>query len=215
MKVKGTNNIYAIGYVFIRLLFSCLASWFPFSSFPTIGHSLLTHISDCSTVERKLLKEKLDNLFDDADSDHNKSITWEELQKFLEKFSQQYPQLQVYSKRILKTFNDFDLDKSGTLDKAEFSYVNDVNDDVDDDDVDDDDDEVVRPVSTSFHFLQAVARKSWPRSHCSSHDCPSGLSTRKIPRNISEQSYRRKRSYSTVSISTRWSIRLCWGHWCR
>lgn len=96
MKVKGTDNVYALG--------------------------------DCSEVEMPLLKNHLKDLFLKADLNGDGVLSKEEFHSFMDDVVEDYPQLQVYSRKIEKFFDDFDTDHDGLLSLDEFTVLLDKTD---------------------------------------------------------------------------------------
>uniref|UniRef100_A0A6B2L1N3 EF-hand domain-containing protein n=1 Tax=Arcella intermedia TaxID=1963864 RepID=A0A6B2L1N3_9EUKA len=80
-------------------------------------------IGDCSTIERKHLKEHLGEMFQQADVDGNGELSWKEFHHFLDTVSKKYPQLEVYNGRVLEIFKEMDVDKSGSLSHEEFKHL--------------------------------------------------------------------------------------------
>jgi len=80
-------------------------------------------IGDCSTMERKLLKVHLEQLFIEFDKDKNGQISYDEFVEFIAGVSKIYPQIAVYNRKLLKTFKEFDLDSSDSLSFTEFQEL--------------------------------------------------------------------------------------------
>lgn len=84
------------------------------------GTSNIFAIGDCSTLERRHLKDHLENLFTEADTDHSGELSWHEFHDFIRNVSKMYPQLEVYNQRMVEVFQELDIDKSGSLSFDEF-----------------------------------------------------------------------------------------------
>jgi len=87
------------------------------------GTNNIFAIGDCCTVERKLLKVHLEQLFQEFDLNHDGQINWEEFNEFIAGVSKRYPQISVYNKKLLETFKEFDIDQSDGLSFVEFQEL--------------------------------------------------------------------------------------------
>ncbi len=83
LKVLGTENIYAVGWVMSTNSLHEQRYWLSFS--------------DCATVEQKKLQTKLTELFELADTNKDGVLSDKELEALFTEICKEYPQLQFYS----------------------------------------------------------------------------------------------------------------------
>eukprot|EP01128_Nolandella_sp_AFSM9_P005729 TRINITY_DN2833_c0_g1_i1.p1 TRINITY_DN2833_c0_g1~~TRINITY_DN2833_c0_g1_i1.p1 ORF type:complete len:648 (-),score=113.16 TRINITY_DN2833_c0_g1_i1:57-2000(-) len=88
-----------------------------------LGADNVAAIGDCSSIERRLLFSKYQELFEEFDKDVNGQIDLDEFQHFIEVVSQRYPQLKVYGKNIMHEFAEMDTSGDGALDQEEFKEL--------------------------------------------------------------------------------------------
>jgi len=84
------------------------------------GTNNIFALGDCSTLERRHLKDHLESLFISADVNGDGQLSWDEFHDFLINVSDMYPQLEIYNARMFEVFKEMDVDKSGSLSHDEF-----------------------------------------------------------------------------------------------
>jgi len=80
-------------------------------------------IGDCSTLETNMLKKEYENLFHLADKNGDGQLSKDEIISFIREFSEKYSQLEIFTTKIEKHFEQFDTDKSGELSLEEFKLL--------------------------------------------------------------------------------------------
>jgi len=91
LKVKGTNNVYAIG--------------------------------DCAVIEQPKLKEKVLNLFLEADTNNDGGLDVNEFSIWMKQVAHSYPQLKAKVKSLEDVFQHADTNKDGHLSVEEFKIM--------------------------------------------------------------------------------------------
>jgi NADH:ubiquinone reductase (non-electrogenic) len=87
------------------------------------GTSDVYAMGDCGTVESEKCLEKLLTLFNEADANHDGSMSIDEFTKFMHTYSIKFPQLRHHSKKIAETFKEHDLNHDNKLDQKEFAEL--------------------------------------------------------------------------------------------
>lgn len=77
-------------------------------------------LGDCATIEQELMLTKLEEIFNQADSDHDGKLSIDEFTKLVNTQVRKYPQLKTYSSSIKDLFERGDKNKDGLLSKEEF-----------------------------------------------------------------------------------------------
>jgi Ca2+-binding EF-hand superfamily protein len=83
------------------------------------GHSKTQVELDEEEEIDRALEDCLEDIWDNYDEDGNGVLEYKEAKKFIKDVLRESGMGKVSSKDIKKAFNDFDADKSGTMDKAE------------------------------------------------------------------------------------------------
>ncbi|UJR34474.1 hypothetical protein I4U23_021881 [Adineta vaga] len=72
-------------------------------------------LGDCATIEQLKLIDKIQLLFEEADTDHQDGLDLQEFHNLVQNKISQYPQLEIFSTSIEKAFTEADKEKSGYL----------------------------------------------------------------------------------------------------
>lgn len=73
-----------------------------------LGTEGVAAIGDCAGIERKLLFEKYEELFQEFDENADGMICFSEFKRFVQVVTARYPQLSVYGKNLVKEFAEMD-----------------------------------------------------------------------------------------------------------
>jgi len=80
-------------------------------------------MGDCSTMEQRLLQQRLHELFKQADTDKTGLLSFAEFRTFMDAVISTYPQLEDYIRRLNKIFVQYDTNKDGHLSIDEFKNI--------------------------------------------------------------------------------------------
>ncbi|UJR09090.1 hypothetical protein I4U23_013337 [Adineta vaga] len=72
-------------------------------------------IGDCATIEQVKLVDQIQSLFEEADTQHRGALDLQQFKSLVERKIIEFPQLEIFSKQIEKTFQEADKNKSGFL----------------------------------------------------------------------------------------------------
>ncbi|CAF1105552.1 unnamed protein product [Adineta ricciae] len=72
-------------------------------------------IGDCATIEQPKLVDQIQTLFEEADTQHRGALDLQQFKLLVERKVAEFPQLDIFSKTIEKTFQEADKDQSGFL----------------------------------------------------------------------------------------------------
>ncbi|CAF1985082.1 unnamed protein product [Rotaria magnacalcarata] len=72
-------------------------------------------IGDCATIEQPKLVDRIQLLFEEADTQHRGALDLQQFRTLVEKKTHEFPQLEIFSARIEKEFTEADKDNSGFL----------------------------------------------------------------------------------------------------
>lgn len=76
-------------------------------------------IGDCATIELKKIVDQIQNLFEETDTQKRGAIDLQQFRQLVENKINEYPQLEIFAKKIEKTFEEADKTKSGLLKLAD------------------------------------------------------------------------------------------------
>jgi len=80
-------------------------------------------LGDCASIEQIRMLQKVTELFREADTDGDDSLTKEELQAFALKVSARYPQMKLHALRTVELFDKYDTNKDNALSLSEFTEM--------------------------------------------------------------------------------------------
>jgi len=80
-------------------------------------------MGDCASIEQIRMLQKVTELFREADTDGDETLSKEELQAFALKVSDQYPQMKLHAQRIVELFEQYDTNKDNALSLSEFTEM--------------------------------------------------------------------------------------------
>ncbi|CAF1171120.1 unnamed protein product [Adineta steineri] len=72
-------------------------------------------IGDCATIEQPKLVDQIQTLFEEADTQRRGALDLQQFKALVERKIHDFPQLEIFSKTIEKTFEEADKEKSGFL----------------------------------------------------------------------------------------------------
>ncbi|CAF1350089.1 unnamed protein product [Rotaria sordida] len=72
-------------------------------------------IGDCATIEQPKLVDRIQLLFEEADTQHRGALDLQQFRSLVERRINEFPQLEMFSKKIEEVFKQADKDKSGYL----------------------------------------------------------------------------------------------------
>jgi len=85
-----------------------------------LGANNVYAIGDCSTIRQDFMLKQFEQLFLEADANHDGRISLKEFETLVSKKAREFPQLQEYARKAHKLFKESDTDKSGFLEHDEF-----------------------------------------------------------------------------------------------
>jgi len=75
-------------------------------------------LGDCATIAQAKLVDRIQLLFEEADTQHRGALDLQQFRALVERKVDEFPQLEIFSKKIEKTFEEADKEKSGFLSLA-------------------------------------------------------------------------------------------------
>ncbi|CAF4436071.1 unnamed protein product, partial [Adineta steineri] len=69
-------------------------------------------IGDCATIEQPKLVDQIQTLFEEADTQRKGALDLQQFKALVERKIHDFPQLEIFSKTIEKTFEEADKEKS-------------------------------------------------------------------------------------------------------
>ncbi|KAJ1729684.1 hypothetical protein LPJ61_003402 [Coemansia biformis] len=80
-------------------------------------------LGDCATVEYPQMLARIGELFDSAHAKDTREITRDEFAKFVRSAAAAYPPAASHLHSLMRDFDEFDVDSSGTIDRGEFGAM--------------------------------------------------------------------------------------------
>lgn len=80
-------------------------------------------IGDCATIQLEKLVDRIQSLFEEADTEHRGALDLQQFKNLVEKKVAEFPQLEIFSMEIEKAFQEADKEKSGYLSLAALRTV--------------------------------------------------------------------------------------------
>ncbi|CAF0829496.1 unnamed protein product [Rotaria sordida] len=72
-------------------------------------------LGDCATIQTPKLVDRIQSLFEEADTEHRSALDLQQFRTLVEKKITEFPQLEIFSKSVEKAFTEADKEKSGYL----------------------------------------------------------------------------------------------------
>lgn len=87
------------------------------------GTNNIFAMGDCATIEQDLMLHKLEDLFNQADTDKDGTLNMDEFTRLVKTQIRKYPQLETFSSSITDLFKRMDKNKDGLLSIEEFKEL--------------------------------------------------------------------------------------------
>ncbi|KAG2373515.1 hypothetical protein C9374_012122 [Naegleria lovaniensis] len=88
-----------------------------------IGLQNVYALGDCSKIQQPQLIKKYESFYEEADTNHDGILTYEELEALIKKKEKEYPHFVIINQKLKKLFEKADINHDGVLSKEEFKTL--------------------------------------------------------------------------------------------
>lgn len=88
-----------------------------------IGLKNVYAIGDCSKIQQPQLIKKYESFYEEADTNHDGILTFEELEALIKKKEKEYPHFVIINQKLKNLFEKADINHDGVLSKEEFKAL--------------------------------------------------------------------------------------------